>query len=479
MLSLTPIDRMNDHQSHVNTHSRILLWLPALLSLLLLVAFLFYNAGLHRLPWHDSWFFYAQFQRDPWYAVKFDTRPLVHLTWYIAYLISSTSFIGVNIILAVSLLLRGVLTYAIVRQLTKGNRIFCVTAALLSTAFPSEVGQLNDAYLNLHVGLNFYLASLFLLLRYYQSGEKHWQILSFLFLTASVFTYEAVQSLILISPILIWWLHRKFDRHFLRMILIWYLPTLLYLAYLFVLFAASGALDTREVRLVTTGLSSGGIEAILTANVWNLSRLFFTDWRFAFEVSPFHWNSDIFHRALLLTGLIVLLLWLIARQEREVEQATAHKLLQLLFIGLSFTIAGYFMFSVSSVRFEPWRTAFYSALGASIAITSFLELLSRSQFRIRLIAFSLLCILIVHLQLERQLGVVQVSILAAGGISLLLPSGLRRLVLISSVLLVAFTRQMDLQNWLVGISSAERNILSQVVRSAPALQPDARVIASK
>ncbi|MBL8146103.1 MAG: hypothetical protein JNL34_06940 [Anaerolineae bacterium] len=298
---------------------RALVWLTALVAICIVAFALWAPFGLRRAAWSDAWSYYGSLLNGDVLAPLLNSRPLNWLPWVVSYELIPSSFFGMNLLIAWFILIKGVLVYAIIRQLAPHASGLALATALLAMVYPAEVGYFNDGYLNLHQGFDAYLLAVFFLLAYWKRRSGWLFAAAVAALAFSVFTYEAVLALAVATPLLLVWLDRRISRRVVWTSLIWWMPVLVYIFYIAALKFSGIGLNPREAGLLNSGLSVPNLPLeIINANIWNLMQHYVEGWRGALTLSPFNGTSPLFRIAAVTGALVIAVFYLHLRVARSV-----------------------------------------------------------------------------------------------------------------------------------------------------------------
>lgn len=461
--------------------SHSLIWLAALAAITVVVLALWLPFGLRRAAWADAWFYHGALLNGATLVPLNNSRPLAFVTWALSYAFSPTSFVGLNIQILWFLLLKAALVYAIVRLLAPRATGLALAAALLAIIYPAEVGYFNDGYVSLHLGFNAYLLAVFFLLAHWRR-QSRWLLLSaMLALAYTVFTYEAVLALAVGTPLLLVWQEGRVSRRVVRVSAIWLIPVVLYFVYLAALQSGTQGLSTRETGLLAAGLNvADPLAEVVGANLWNFGRHYVEAWISAITLSPFNRESPLALIGVAASGVAGLLMavHIQADQRRTSGQWLSwpkRRWLGLLLLSVLWTALGYAVYSLASVRYDGWRISFYTVLGAGTTVALVLYALADYFGRVRWLLSGLMLALAGLVILGHGgFWLVCLSLMAAA--ALVLPTRWRFALLVSAVLSLAVTRQLDLHRWLTSEALGIQRIITNVVRAAPGATADTPIV---
>jgi hypothetical protein len=278
------------------------------------------------------------------------------------------------------------------------------------------------------------------------------------------------------------WLEGKVSRRTLWVSAVWLVPVALYLVYIAALQVSGVGLNAREAGLLAEGLRVQNLPQVLVeANISNLIHQYLTAWQDALLLSPFGGSSLLFRVAavtgLIISGLFGTHLWAFHRPAfGPIGSAwPLRRWFGLVVISLLWTVLGYAVFSLSSVRYDGWRLSFYTSLGAGLTVALVLYALAFYAGRLRWLAAALFLSLALALLLNRSaVGLAALSLVAALGFVLRPPH--RFTVLLGVVLTVSLVRQLDLHRWMTSEALNVQTLLTEVVELVPGISETTPVI---
>jgi hypothetical protein len=459
---------------------RTLIWLTALIALCIVILALWAPFGLRRTAWGDAWVYYGTLFDGVSLAPRPTSRPLIWLPWVVSYHLVPTSFLGLNLLIAVFVLLKGVLVYAITRLLAPRAAGLALAAALLAMVYPAEVGYFFDGFLNLHQGFDAYLLAVFFLLAWWKRGSRWLLAAAIASLAFSIATYEAVLALVAGTPLLLVFVERRVTRRLVWTALLWWSPIAIYLVYV-VLIRASVGLNAREAGLLSSGLNVPNLPLeVLSANLWNLGQRYFDAWRSALTLSPFNGSSPLFAIAVFTGAVIAAVFYAHFRVSHPAARPgsshnwPARRWFELFALSILWTVLGYAVFSLASVRYEGWRLGFYTVLGSSLTVALLVYGITSHRRISWLFAGLCVALAVIALLSRAPFGWTVLALVAALGFAL--PRPINWSVIVGILLTIAVVRQLDLHRWLTSEALESQQLLSNVTLAAPGLEPGTAVV---
>lgn len=460
--------------------ARPAVWLTALAAICIVTFALWASFGLRRAAWGDAWSYHGSMLNGVVLAPLLNSRPLNWLPWVVSYELAPASFLGVNLLIAWFVLLKGVLVYAIVRLLAPHAAGLALATALLAMIYPAEVGFFNDGYLNLHQGFDAYLLAVFFLLAYWRRRSGWMLVVAVAALGFSVFTYEAALALAVATPLLLIWQDRRISRNMARVSLLWWSPVAFYLLYIAALKFSGIGLNAREAGLLTTGLSAPNLPLeVINANLWNLGQRYVEGWREALTLSPFNTSSTLFQIAAVTGTLMAAVFYLHLAAARSLPTLPSarwpiRRWLELFALSILWTVLGYAVFSLASVRYDGWRLGFYTALGSSLTVALICYGITVHRRISGLLAAGCAVLTILLAASGSPIGWILLSLAAMLGLAL--PRAFSFPIVIGVLLTIAMVRQLDLHRWLTEEALSTQRLMRQVTLATPGIQANTPVV---
>ena len=310
---------------------------------------------------------------DSWVVTRFSG--LVHRV--LAYIISSESFLGYNLVNCLMHSAMTAVVYGILRQ--GGVRpLYAFLMALLFIVYPVNPMQLSMRSLLLNYSKLFFLAAIFLALEFSRLPQRLTLCGLWLALTFSVNSYESGMMLVLFVPLLWWLADRDINWRKLNLTAIWYLAPAFKLAYIALLsatgreFYQSGLLDSATN---TSAAATNVISTFMDMVGWVYPYTFIGGWQEAIQTIERNgwWLPTIF-----LLASIAGVAWFLARQPASGRSPTGRQLLLFILLGLLLVIPaiGVLMW-IPLYNHDPWRMCLYVPIGAVIALFAGMLLLTK------------------------------------------------------------------------------------------------------
>jgi hypothetical protein len=305
---------------------------------------------------------------DPPYASA-AYRPLTLAPFVLGYLLTPSSFLGLNLIETLLLFAKGAAMYTLVLRLVPDNRALAFVSGALLVVYPADTALLTLRTTNVHAGVFFLLVALNLLIAV--SQRFRWTALLGMLLaeTTALATYEAGILLILSGPVLLLWLRQAIHKRALAVAVLWTAVPIYFLFHLLV--------TLRDPASYPAGLLAGsglGIHFLEVLRSWLYSvtrayvRTFGTGWYESLR--GLDWRDPYLHVA---AGLTVFLImpasWLHARRDQETKPVVdTNRYLTLAALGVVAVVVGFALYLPTGWRNTNWRVFLYSSIGAALVV---------------------------------------------------------------------------------------------------------------
>lgn len=305
---------------------------------------------------------------DPPY-VSAAYRPLTLAPFVLGYLLTPSSFLGLNIVESVLLFGKGVAMYALVRRLLPNLRGLALVSAALLVVYPSDSALLTLRTTNVHAGVFFLLVALNLLIVVWR--RLQWVTLLGMLLAEAIAlaTYEAGMLLMLCGPGLLVWLRRGIDKRLLWVAALWTAVPIYFLFHLIQ--------TLRDPASYPAGLMAGSglgshVSERLLSWLYSLTRALVRNFGTAWYESlrGLDWHDPHLHLSVGLTLFVMApAIWLHARGDDETNPVVdTNRHLVLAGLGLVAVLAGYVLYLPTGWRNTNWRVFLYSSIGAALAL---------------------------------------------------------------------------------------------------------------
>ncbi len=345
----------------------------------LLFPFAFYLPFGFETPAHwENWNLHSYIEGgtpsffDSWIVTRFSG--LVHRV--LAYIISSESFIGYNLVNSLMHSAMTAVAYGLLRQV-KVAPLYAFLMALLFIVYPVNPMQFSLRALLLNYSKLFLLVAVFLALEYRRAPTRLALGGLWLALTFSVNSYESGLGLVMIAPLLWWLADRKINWRKLNLTVVWYLAPAFKLAYLALLtatgreFYQSGLLDAGSNSSTASDVAVTFVDMI----GWVYPYTFWEGWQEAFQtIQQNAWQLP----TIIMLAAVAGLARYLAREQAAAPAPTSRQLV--LFIGLGLLLiipAIAVLMWIPLYQYNPWRMCLYVPIGAVIAIFSAILLLTK------------------------------------------------------------------------------------------------------
>jgi hypothetical protein len=216
--------------------------------------------GFRLGPIHDTWQLQASidFGSRPYYDTSYiPIRPLTYWPWLLAYLIDPNSFVGLNVMLLLALILKGLALYLLVRSLVPRLPGLALALGALILLYPADKGVFYLDAVNVHLGMALALLSLWLFVVYWQR-PRLWSLLLMLGLQAlTLGVYEGGVPWLACAPLLILLAEQRLSRRWFVVASMWWFGLAVWVPiFVYTLIANTSSYQS---GLLNTGLSNSGL----------------------------------------------------------------------------------------------------------------------------------------------------------------------------------------------------------------------------
>lgn len=366
--------------------------------IVIFVAALWLPFGLKTTGLMEEWLSYNSYERgtptDRDEPVDFVTltgqhrlRPLQDTTTALAHWLTPDSFLGLNLVHMVSIMLKGVALYLVLTQLVPRQRLFALTAALLLVVYPADEGIFTFRAVHIHGAVACYLLGVYFLLRAWERPRWPTLLLMCLMVVVSIFIYEVGYPLVVFTPLILFARRgtADFRKRFLRFGLAWYIAPLLTLLYTALTLASGPTYQTWVVQ--HSGINEGSIVVVWAQAIWNAYVQHFAGgWLDA--LGRLLSNPTFTLLAALLTAAALGVGWWSASADQPAGRRVHAGLIV---VGLAVIVLGYALFLLTPYRELKWRVFLYSSVGGALCAASLAALIAgRSRLIYALVGGGLL-----------------------------------------------------------------------------------------
>lgn len=357
-------------------------YLPALLTLVALIALacaLWIPFGVNTTALFEEWQISTSFdQTGTWVDLgrAFPNRPFIAIPFWIGYLLTPDSYVGMNVVHLVLFVLKGFLFFKLLMRMGT-ERYVAFLAAILFVVYPADEWLFNSRALTYHFSLVFFLLALNLLLSYWQKPRFFVLASMWTSLLFSLGSVEVAFPLALVAPALLLpiWRNRGL-KSLIYVSVAWYAVPFLLGLWTIWLFATDKLSYQMGVLAGRSGQGLGDGRGILFHLVRAYRRHFSGGWRAGFESLPdatLPFLLIVVATAALITGLAVL--------QQRISQPRAEQKTSILarrwhiLVGLSVIGLGFVMFLPSPPhRLSNERVFYFSSAGAAIVVAQLVQI---------------------------------------------------------------------------------------------------------
>ena len=349
----------------------------AVVACLLFPIALFLPFGFDSPAHRENWILHSYFEGGTpsfygaWIVTRFSG--LVHRI--LAYIISSESFLGYNLINSLMHSVMTAVIYGLLRQ-AEVAPVYAFLAALLFVVYPTNPMQFSLRALHLNYSKLFLLVAMFLALEYTRAPTRLTLAGTWLALSFHVNSFESGLALVLILP-LFWWLaDRKISWRNFNLTAIWCVTPVFKLAYI-VLLTTTGR-EYYQSGLLKAGSNSATADVAATfldMLGWVYPYSFWEGWLEAFHsLERNSWRP----LTLIVLAAVAGVAWYLTRAPLAPRTPTNRQLLVALALGALLIIPAISVLMWFPLyQYDPWRMLLFVPIGAVIAMLSALLLLTK------------------------------------------------------------------------------------------------------
>lgn len=301
---------------------------------------------------------------DVWEVGGHFLRPFAYVPFYLGYLLTPDSFVGLNLLHMGFIWGKGMALFLVLRKLGTTSGLAMATAAIF-VLFPADDGQMTLRTVAIQGSVALFLLAVYLLLRL---GQR-WTVPTAIGLACSVASglsiYEAALPLAMLAPLLLLLVPGQ-GRSTLAAAAVWY--------------GTLGGLGGRYLATLVAGdesyqdqvmIAEGGLGWLAEAPLylWKAyERTLFGGWLTALGDLVGGQRSD----ALLglgvglAVGLAVL--WIARKQPPTPSRNGRVFVIGFVVVGLAVIALGFAMYLPTSIRTNTWRTLFLPSLGGALVV---------------------------------------------------------------------------------------------------------------
>jgi len=355
---------------------RIPLTLVAFSALAALVLTLWLPFGWKVTGLYEEWFYMSYTDAGGPLRMLYDPpsnesyRPMNFAPYVLGYLLTPSSFLGLNIIAALCLLGKGTAMYSLVRRLVPDNPALALVSSALLVIYPADRGLLTLRTTNIHAGVFLLLAALNLLVA--ASQRFRWTTLLAMLIAESIAlaTYDGGILLSFYGPVLLVWLRNGIDKRLVAVAALWWAVSISFLFHL-ILTLRDPASYAAEL-LARSDLGNTHFMEILRSWIYSVTRAYLrnfgTGWYQAFR--GLEWQDPYLQLSAGLTVFVIIpAIWLHARRDEEGKPVVdTRRYLVLACLGVVAVLPGFGTYLPTVWRNSSWRVFLYSSIGAALAV---------------------------------------------------------------------------------------------------------------
>ncbi len=369
------------NQQHLSFFQRASRWVP-IVALISLSILLWLPFGLQVGYFADEWTTLAGVQAGAFLTST--VRPFELVPWFIAYHLAPNSYMGLNLLILLLIIGKGVMSYLLLCDLGF-NQLYAFGSSVLLILYPADTGVFYLGTVSIHASIFTYLLALWLLVRFWKSGRRWLWILIALISGLCTGFYEGIYPLIFLAPLVLVYLQRGITRRVFLTSLLWLaVPILFGLRLTSILFLNSSSANTYQSSLFASDHSIGTI----LASLWRANRYSLLDSWISAAMQTFAYNGWSGFRnvikttllnpylvyALMAAGIVIVVSLILMRFPQNGSASKKHSVLLLVVSPIILTF-GFLLYSVTNLRDINLRTFLHASMGAALFISTALWLL--------------------------------------------------------------------------------------------------------
>lgn len=343
----------------------------AVLGFLAITALLWIPFGLQKVGLLEDWAFYQRFGAMHWLYLGDNTqpnRPLIGLSWAIGYLLTPSSFVGLNTLHLLLMLLRASALFSLLRMLLPGKTAFAFLTALLFIVYPADTGMFSLRTSNYHLTLTLFLVAVTLLVGYWKRPHPLTLVAALAAVAVCLGNGEGIYGLVFLCPALLLWLERQLTRRLIIVTLLWWLLPALHVLWTLSVLSMESSYQARLLLQSDSSGFAGTLDSYLTTIARAYTRSFVEGWT---DIVRALQPGSYFLPIALLGGALTAAVGMVLAKFSARPRPTDRRLyVVLVLVGLVVLGCGFAPFLLSPARVENERVFTYAQIGAALAVTA-------------------------------------------------------------------------------------------------------------
>ncbi len=450
---------------------RISLFFLAAFTFICILVMLWLPYRFNIPAWSDDWIW---INRAAQYGLNFanDPRPFAQVPSYLGYALTPNSFLGTNVVLALLFLIKTLGMYTLLRQIFKDNPAFAFVGGALVALFPGDIANFEMMTLYIHLTIDVVLIALnFLIILWKLSGQNglptrkntfRWGVTYLGMCLAISLIYEVIFPIVFLSPIILIWLEKRFNRKVIVLSAFWYVtPSILVIRIIFLAISIPNFLSYQ-----TAAIAQNNDLGSILRTLWTIySRMFWSSWAYSITIAPQGLSNPLTYISFATFLASFVVIWLHQRSANLKPQWKRTFLI--LVTGIVIFFLGFLLYIPSVFRDSDFRTLLVSFLGAAITGIAVIWIFANLPFIAR--AVISLCLLILGVALflatDRFTSLIVISL----AIGFLLEKRTRFAVMGASVISLAAANSVGLLNYMASRENYifQHQILQSITDQAP------------
>jgi hypothetical protein len=347
-------------------------WSFTLMGFALIWGLLTIPYGLRGLGLVDEWFVYGKFDTaSSWLSIIDLNRVGQIIPYYLSYLLTPNTFVGLNIVFTLTMFVKMILLFAVFKYLLHPHKGLAFVATALAVMYPADIGLFQLRYLGYHWVICTYLLAFFMLLRWGSRPRFVYLLVMMLAQLECLLIYEVAFPIMLATPLLLIWLRPRFKQNIRTAAILWWIiPCLVLVGTLIFIFSGRAAYQSGVLAKISTDLGWN-----LFAIVVNIVRLYAQHFALGWASAL---TTPLDFQQYVLSILIGLCVGIIAYLQTSTARITLN-LRRWVLIGFGVMFLAFLPFlPLEYHRILSERVFLLSSLGAGLALVMWLYRLVRS-----------------------------------------------------------------------------------------------------
>ncbi|MFN8373377.1 MAG: hypothetical protein U0694_10955 [Anaerolineae bacterium] len=362
--------------------SRLLPWTIVIIAFVLLWAAITLVYGLRTTGLAEEWnLFYAFDTGESWQNLLPLNRLAQYVPFYLGYLLTPDSFVGLNLVAVLTLFAKMCLLYAVFKSLLRPHHSLAFIASVLVMLYPADLGTFYLRFLAYHWVICCYLLAFYMLLRWLQHPRLIYLLIMVLAQLQCLLSYEVAWPLVFLTPVALLWLRPRIKRPLLQTSIIWLVIPVAVVLFMITIWFVGRA--TYQSQILAS--SNPDIGASVVTIIIHIGRLYLQHFGLAWYLAL---SLPLSLQARLLSLLLGIFVGVVSYRYQPDSDAPLQSRRWLL-VGLAIMFLGFLPFLPSDHhRLISERVFLLTSVGAALTLTIFLWSIVKNS-KHRRIAFTI------------------------------------------------------------------------------------------